>query len=324
LKLRWKKVLNSRCRDLLEVDDIDMQKSSSFLCSKVDFLHRTVRDFSRSNYHDELRRRAGDNFDARSSLCKAIVALSKVSADSAHLNSGFSLIPDFDLVDEMLLYAKDFERSETRSLAGLLDELDRVNSQKSNRRLHWTNWRIQGREGRYCTFLALAVQAGLQLYVKEKLDLNNTFATKKRGHPLLDYACRPEGNPRLIRHVQQEGALDLQMVRLLLERGSNPNGLMCDDFSSGTVWGFFIGDCYKIWSSKAGRPLEHTRNAWYEALELMVDHGARISDDEEKKSLRTIFGDHQTESLELRMAEAALRKTAQPSRDCSGEHEIKS
>jgi hypothetical protein len=77
LKSKWKKLLNNRCGDLLEVSspirnakdahnmDFDGEYS---IHNRVEFLHRTVRDFLRDNYQDELRRRVGDHFDARISL----------------------------------------------------------------------------------------------------------------------------------------------------------------------------------------------------------------------------------------------------------------
>lgn len=119
-----------------------------------------------------------------------IVAPSKVSFDPAYYNQS---VPNFNLVDEMLLYAKDFERIEARSMAGLLDELGRVNNTRfSGRHIHWTNKRklpskprqhdpqvirIPLEEHQDCPFLPLAIQAGLRLYVQEKVECNKTLMT---------------------------------------------------------------------------------------------------------------------------------------------------
>ena len=216
IKKKWKKLLNSRCRDLLEVDDPCNREDAPFLAGKVNLLHRTVGDFLHNNYSDELRGRAGEGFDARSSLCKTIIALSKVSADEYGVFD--RNIPNFNLVAEMLYYVRDYERTEAQSVAVLLDELDRVNTIRTDgSHVLWVNKkRFLSKEYNTCTFLALAIQAGLRIYVKEKLQSNKMLITEKGGRPLLDYACRP----RL-----QEGrwSLDPEMVRLLLENGSDPN-----------------------------------------------------------------------------------------------------
>jgi hypothetical protein len=283
-KRRWRKLLNSRCRDLLEVDHTTFGGAGSFLNDRVEFLHRTVRDFLRNNYQDELRKRAGDGFDARCSLCKMIVALTKVSANDGS-NVG---LPNFELVDEMLLYAQNFERTEAQSMARLLDEMDRVNSLRFNRScVHWTNKRFEElRKGRRsmaeyqgCTFLALAIQAGLRLYVGEKLEAKWFLTTETHGRPLLDYACRPSRNSTILAQLEQDNDLDPQMVKLLLEHGSDPNQLMGRHYDEeDTVWTFFITNCYSrfVRSGKSGKAFadRSSLNRYHEVIELMIDHGA--------------------------------------------------
>jgi hypothetical protein len=298
-KRKWKKLLNSRCRDLLEVDDPCNHEYIPYLDGKVNFLHRTVSDFLRNNYLDELRRRAGKSFDARYSLCKTIIAVSKVSADSVDLNvSGnrFAGIPDFDLVDEMLLYAKDYERIEGRSMAILLDELDRVNTIRTNGSdVHWTNHRKDTID-KYdsCTFLALTIQAGLQQYVKEKLELDRMLINHKRGRPLLDYACKPTRESSLLSQLGQNNVLDPQMVHLLLEFGSDPNQQLVGFFDKHTIWGLFVLSCLVQSTSEenlgprlqsynhymqSNTPITDQERtfplkSWYESFEFMINHGA--------------------------------------------------
>jgi hypothetical protein len=270
IKKKWKKLLNSRCRDLLIVDFPCNREDDLYLASKVYLLHRTVGDFLRSNYSNELRRRAGEGFDARSSLCKTITALSKSSTDvndpNLSVSQRFNIkIPNFDFVREMLYYARDYERTEAQSITVLLDELDRDNKTRTRySEFHWVNnGRSISTEDLECTFLALTIEAGLRIYVKEKLELNKMLISQKQGRPLLDYACRPS--------LQDESlSLDPQMVRLLLEHGSNPNQPV---FGEGdTVWGLFVFDCYneQYWYKNEHRLLEIVQ----EIMELMIDHGA--------------------------------------------------
>jgi len=292
IKRKWRKLLNSRCRDLLEVDHTTLVGVGSFLDDRVEFLHRTVRDFLRNNYQDELRKRAGDGFDARCSLCKMIVALSKVLAFDLAEDGTHLVFPNLelvhDLVDEMLLYAQSIERTEAQSMARLLDEMDRVNSLRFNNScVYWTNkrrkvshrWDCSIRDYQQCTFLALAIRAGLRLYVGEKLEVDKMLTTEKHGHPpLLDYACRPERNSTSIAQLEQDNDPDPQMVHLLLEHGSDPNQLMGRTYKGHTVWTFFILSCY-CRSARPGKPNKAfaDRSSMYRyraVIELMIDHGA--------------------------------------------------
>jgi hypothetical protein len=328
IKKKWKKLLNSRCRDLLEVDDPCNREDAPFFAGKVNLLHRTVGDFLRNNYSDELRGRAGEGFDARPSLCKTIIALSKVSADGNHPNisdddsdddsEGFDVnIPNFQLVYEMLYYAKDYERTEAQSLAVLLDELDRVNTIRTNgTHVNWVNRRsfILLREYDNCTFLALTVEAGLRIYVKEKLESNKMLITEKGGRPLLDYACRP--------HLQDTWSLeDPEMVRLLLEHGSDPNQPVGPTDEEGhTVWGVFVYVCYN--GQYLDKGMHTSLETVHEIMESMIDHGGdpdliilNLRNKQRltlQRALEFIFGADRAAHLAARMEEYAQRNAPPP------------
>ncbi|KAE9369265.1 hypothetical protein N431DRAFT_469190 [Stipitochalara longipes BDJ] len=340
LQRKWKKLLFSRCRDLLEASPESPRDGVHILNCKVDFLHRRVRDFLRNNYLDELRKRAGQRFDARSALCKMIVVLSKVSAGGTNKMSpdhgaergplqswsaaasgprlGSTIdctVINFSLVDELLLYAKDFERTENQSIASVLDELDRVNTVRtSGGHIHWTNKRTHTyEEYQSCTFLALTIQAGLRLYVNEKLEANNSLITQKRGRPLLDYACRPRRTSPLLAQLEVEDIFDVQTLRVLLEHGSDPNEIIDVKSDADTVWGSFILELYyQLFLPR------RVKDAWYEGIELMIDHGAsaevRMSIANKKKQVRPvhtiledIFGADLAARFASRMEEVAKR-----------------
>lgn len=305
-KLKWRKLLNSRCRDLLEVTGI-IEENEHFLGNRVDFLHRTVRDFLRDNYQDELRRRAGTQFDAKYSLSNIIVALVKVSvlatSDSIVDNIRHLGMELLDLVDEMLHYARDLERERGQPITTLLDELDRSVGvqfkQCTGSDFHWSNateWSLNKgpvyEELESCTFLALTIEAGLRLYVKEKLDCNKSVISGKRGRPLLEHALRPTTESLLhsrlsrltrMERVKREDTIDPQIVRILLERGSDPNQRI--RIYNETVWSLFLVDWLKDVCNRGiprdmhnhteyQRNILRSNNAAYEAIELMIDHGA--------------------------------------------------
>jgi hypothetical protein len=271
---RWRKRLNSRCRDLLEINTTD--SDDTFLKYKVDFLHQTVRDFLRDNYPEELRKHTADRFDARASLCKILLALIKALPVPADFRSLLNEL--FGLVDKLLYYAREMERNSGISNIVLLDELDRVNTihaENAKTHSHWTNARDSPtpsdsfQEYGQCTYLALSIQARLRLYVDEKLQANPGLLVEKRGRPLLDYALRPKRvTPAALPYQQQyqDTSIDVQIVSSLLSRGSDPNQSI-HIYHGQTVWGLFLLSCYM----NADR---HLQDTWYDTVELLIDHGA--------------------------------------------------
>lgn len=273
--------LNARCKDLLEVRDDDSE--CSFFRSKVEFLHRTVREFflETDAIDTLLKRRTVGKFDARISICRIMLALIKAlpmyNGFEAELNHLFSL------VDEFMHYAHDIEieyskdPNETRKRCvdigiELLDKLDlvcTVHAKDSKvHQTHWTNARDIPR-GRYQeykqkTFLASAIQARLTLYVKYKLDKCPELLREKRGRPYLDYALRPK-MVTPIELADQDASPDADMVRLLLERGANPNQKIYI-YDQSSAWELFLKEMY--YNADKSFPLD--RNEWYELVRELV------------------------------------------------------
>jgi hypothetical protein len=216
----------------------------------------------------------------------------------------------------MLYYARDLERTEPRLTVQMLDELDRTNMVRF-KGYHWSN--IIEKENSGCSdfFLALAIQAGLQVYVKEKLDANITLIRQKEGRPLLDYALRPRRLSPILSHLGQKNIVDPQIVRLLLEHGSDPNEQI-EHYALGsvdTVWDLFITNCSNPYT---GHPSDQvsTReiNARYEVIELLIDFGAYpINVSVLQDTLISILGEDKAAQLISRLREVAQRKRSQTS-----------
>jgi hypothetical protein len=343
---KWKRLLNSRCRDFLEVTK---DSEDTFLKYKVDFLHRTVRDFLRDNYRRELRKRTSEHFNERLSLCNILLALSKALPQSEDPRQ--QLNQSFGLVDEMMHYAREMERQSGTAHAVLLDELDRVNTVHAfanNYKSHWTNMRDSPtpaevfREYGQCSFLALAIQSRLSRYVNEKLDAHPEILREKHGRPYLDYALRPKRvtPAELPYQLQHEDAnIDPQMVRSLLTRGSDPNQTV-HIYPGYTIWKLFLLFCYE----NADKASLHLKDAWYDAMvaliEYRADQEAQIANpaDPQVKTigttaryrreiivktdsghltvsdvLRAVFPPDRAERLHRRMAEVAQQRQSQTS-----------
>ncbi|KAH9862814.1 hypothetical protein J1614_010907 [Plenodomus biglobosus] len=123
----WQSRLWNRCGDLLLVDS---QPHPAFLRQSVDFLHRTVRDFLRDSYQDQLRKHLKTDFDSLMSLCKICFCFLKgLLEDDFRQHRTVKRI--IGLTDELLYYAHEVEKchpdDEGTPLVALFDELDRVN-----------------------------------------------------------------------------------------------------------------------------------------------------------------------------------------------------
>jgi NACHT domain/N-terminal domain on NACHT_NTPase and P-loop NTPases len=271
---RMRKRLNAQCKDLLEVNEYDEEGERTFLRYKVDFLHRTVKDFLEGQeMQDLLKGRASVTFDARVSLCKIFLAQIKALPPRAVHSALNSL---FALVDELMFYAGEVEYHNKEPQVALLDELDRVVSiYASDVDFHWTNTRDPP-DGLYDeneskTFLAQAIQARLRLYVEEKLNSEPRLLRQKKGRPLLDYALRP----KVVSPVQlplQRTNIDAEIVKYLLSKGANPNQQVYH-LDSRTVWNLFLLECHDAFS-RQNADQGSEANKVPEVAKILIQNGA--------------------------------------------------
>lgn len=285
----WRSLIQNRCSDLLVVDD---DVHPVFLSHPVDFLHRTVRDFLQDNYYSQLRANLTSDFNPTLSLCRMCLVMLK-SLPAINFTRPADIHKVIGLTDELLYYAHETERMDIEThipLVTVLDEVDRVNSHHARSvRNHWTHAResVPARgldeyhEGDSYNYLALAVQARLVTYVRAKLD-ENPDRLEKRGRPLLDYALRPRRSTpiRMPYHSQRDDpSVSVHMVRMLLERGADPNRPVHPN-NSRTVWALFLLSIHEsVVRGRAGvggaKVSSSLTNAWYEACVLLIEYGAQ-------------------------------------------------
>jgi len=282
---QWKGRMHNRCGDLLIVDD---GKHPTFLLHPVDFLHRTVRDFLRDCYYKKLQGElpAGSEFQPLVSLCRMMLFLLK-SLAPVELRNSASITQLIQIVDELLYYAHEAEKRDpspepAQALVAVLDEMDKTNAHHARgMRNHWTHMRDsptargydEYREGGHCSFLALAVQARLVKYVRAKLR-SDPRRIRKAGRPLLDYALRPRRVTPIsmpYHSKREDPSIDIDMVRLLLEHGADPNQKV--HLNDGrTVWVLFLLSCYEM--AQRGEASAPLRAVWSRVSELLVVNGA--------------------------------------------------
>ncbi|KAI3325623.1 hypothetical protein HD806DRAFT_490791 [Xylariaceae sp. AK1471] len=282
---RTKIRLNARCKDLLEA--VHDRTGSSFMSWRVNFLHRTVRDFFlETDFLDNMMKERNTNFDSLNSLSRVMLALVKVSHTMSTDLSKLNMI--FGFTDSLMHYVRRIERDITgnaRSILNLdekrrvdiahalLDELDQVNSSRmSTQDSHWTNIRDpakgQYQEYKQKTFLASTIEARLLLYVTTQLDADPGLIQRKKGRPLLDYALRPAiVTPSELTNFE-EGP-DAPLVKLLLSRKADPNKSVYI-YDSKSLWHLFLSACKEHAMHK-----QRTRFPdLYETMHLMISNGA--------------------------------------------------
>ncbi|KAL2681180.1 hypothetical protein Neosp_008787 [[Neocosmospora] mangrovei] len=290
-----KERLDGRCRDLLYFRE-KVDRMGLVFRFRVDFLHRTVRDFllNTSVLDDLVKEAKGEakrqgkqhDFDPHLALCNMMLALTKlITIDDQVLEDWYHL---FALTDSLMYYARQIEESVIRpeqTASGsrtklsqvfvILDELDRsISKRQKGDKEHWTNKKnrpnkASTRENGGKNFLAAAIQAGLELYVKDGLNQDKS-QLRKNGRPLLDYALRPMMTSPVQLSNSEEGPM-LGILEHLLNLKANPNQRI-DMYDGQTPWGLFL---YEL--DSRGSLSENIADDIARALELMIENGADVT-----------------------------------------------
>jgi hypothetical protein len=221
--------LKSRCAGLLECDDSPWSwNSEDDGNSTIRYMHRTVRDYLAKKEAWEL--------------LLISTADTGFNPFHAYLRTCLILITGFiketgkscQIAELALMCASHIDSNPPHDYFSLLDQLEgRLTKHESAWEYvkdHWS-WDTGMTSSYYdngLDFLAITVQYGLVTYVSYKMSGTDQDLVKlKKGRPYLYYAVSPTGNGH------DNGCyINQDMVRLLLQRGSNPNGL----FGGKTPW----------------------------------------------------------------------------------------
>ncbi|KAF2122066.1 hypothetical protein BDV96DRAFT_136943 [Lophiotrema nucula] len=288
---RWRKLLNTRCRDLMEIHNTKLEMS--WRGYKIDFLHRTVRDFLRYNYRSQLLERAGSDFHTYLSLVRVTLALAKASSgvNEKGLPNSF-----FEAIGDLTLYSRKVETELSIPTMALLDDLDKTGTARCPPKCHWSSQKTNIVEIRQPNFLDFTLGASLYLYVRSKTMSEPSSAAVKLGLPSLGHALCPSVDGAAVE-------LDTGIIQFLLSRGANPNE------SNGTesVWHGFLTWC-QYQNKHASQRL---RDSWFEATKLLIAHGADMDLDGNYvfTVFNEIFSPRQLSELEFIRIAGTSRKT---------------
>lgn len=248
--------LNGRYKGLLEVSSVSVLS----LQSKVEFLHRTLKDFlMTANMQELLRSRTHKSFNAWSLIARGFLAKAKAI--------------DGELTTEMI--------TRISHMASLAEN-------KSGS----TDHKMLDRVGHYCPqqlslkrddpFLSRAIRSGLVLYVRYRLDRQPSLI-RYRNALLMDALCprfdfssgKLELAVCLLSRFRARDSITFSppwgyqkplfgMVKMLLERGADPN----QRYGHSTIWRYFL----KAYPFNSGEKEAHV--CWRELFHLLLHHGA--------------------------------------------------
>lgn len=202
------------CQGLLHVSKGPDTREISFGRDRVDFLHRSVRDFlSTKDMQKMLRAHLDNSFNANLELCRAMIGTIQILSTEQSVWSDHPTLADTDwadveLIQPLFFFARQIElhhQPGTEVLAeshGLLRQAEAA--------LRTTEWKWRYKQ---LTFTGHAVEHHLTKYVKFRLNANPEMALMQKERPLLDYALVS----RPLRFYERLFP-SLAMVSLMLEK----------------------------------------------------------------------------------------------------------
>lgn len=280
--LQMQKRLNACCKGLLEAQFIDLRRfdpnltrqQDNFFFLRVDFLHRTVRDFLRvPDMQNMVNKWVGAGFEANVAICEAILCQVKTTPQVAvSFRTGG---PVASLLDTLFYHIEILENKQypVATEARLLDELDGALRKHGSAVVEAKSMLSSSRLGErsfsstHVSVLEEAVHKGLQRYVSMKLDEQSNLTPAMRSDlllaALLRSAHRSNPDPRV------------RMVPLLLERGFDPN-ILCTLAPLGTdltVWAFFLQNEYADLQKGTNMDFDAT----YTIIKELLQHGVDVN-----------------------------------------------
>jgi hypothetical protein len=270
------KRINARCKGLLQIVKQKTLSADPMWSHVVGFLHRTVRDFFYSpDIQQLLQEWSAELPNTNLEICKAIVA-------TLH-GLGVSIYPDADDLSHIaMLEASFFHHAAVLEQIPSLDELrfaviDAFISGSKQCSSGLTRYFQGVASVDFCLYcgshinvehavMYRCIRARLTRYIKARLQI------VKKGPYRNDLLCAcistEAGN------VFDPGAIDIEMLRCLLESGIDPNGALLDHRLSS--WAYFLENLYKCPRIQPGSYPEWF-GSWYDAIKLLLEHGADLT-----------------------------------------------
>ncbi|KAH6880104.1 hypothetical protein B0T10DRAFT_582146 [Thelonectria olida] len=243
---KMRRQLDARSKGLLEIAS-DGEKQHRYFQVRVDFLHRTVREFLlRPHGLSPFLHQHLGNLNTASIMCSAILATLKQSPTQrfGHQSAMQKL---FERLFDWAVQVEQNAETPTE-LVRILGSAESIYNMFMSR--SESTWETED-----TSFLGLACERQIVSYVQARFS-NSQLCTNiiKLGRPLLDVVVN--GNL---------GNIHLGLVKILLDSGAEPN----QTYGSSTVWTRFI-------SSIAGEKDSGNHKNVKDVMELLVSYGANL------------------------------------------------
>lgn len=279
--------LNSQCQDFLVVRS--NQDTEITFRHTVEFLHATTAKYlQRPEMKRKLESWVSKGFNPRLTLLRATLAQVKLGPSYQFMPEGYTLgARSFRiLVSQFLDYAYRLEKHDRSCDVALLDEFDHAAQQcyspdfptpSGNSYSHWTGFLGATQIPNpvlphfWNSFLTVAIQHDLQLYVTEKLNYQRELLHRCSALPLLCYALAvltSKGAPHYPRPRDSGG-----MVQILLKRGAQPHEHFClpPRTQDMTVFGVFLG-----WLYEERQQGSYATDDIFKTCKALIEHGSDL------------------------------------------------
>jgi hypothetical protein len=230
--------INGRSKGLLEAI---ASGDNPYPLWKVDFLHRTVRDFLRTKSIEAmLKEMAAPTFNANRALSRAILAAYKAKILD---------LSEQSWMERLTHFARQAEKHDNIADLAMMEQLEHVGKTQSHMFC-----------SSHISFLVFTIEAGLLRFVTHQLDRQPELLISYGAH-LLKAAL----------HTRNFGAeIDLSpIVQMLLKRGINPN----IQYDSQSLFIFWLKS-FPYFETERWVKFHY----WFRILKMMLLHGARAQD----------------------------------------------
>lgn len=260
----WVPGLQNRCRDLMQIRRDETYHG--VLVYRIDFLHRTVRDFLEDKYRTTLRQRAPDGFDESFLLGRMIIRRMKRSNRENYLGM---LALGLQFLDATQDFWRQDRQYASSAQVALMDDFEQA----------LKSWGKQQSSVDSPPILPWVVFYGMHLYLKHSLEKDPNNIHIHDGRPLLDRALHTCCNGD---HPNQDdfSKIDGRVVFLLLEYKADPNELIKGRVFDAERTPFlgFVRMCSRNWSKMSSISRDESTPSQQETvfrlLKILLEHGA--------------------------------------------------
>lgn len=246
---QMQKQVNAISKGLLEVT-LDPYTQYVYFKFKVDFLHRTVREFL-CEHQDRLWKAFNPETDVHISICQALLAVLK--ACPLELKMEDSNLQAFNEIFEDIAYhARQAKSTTGKTQTAILDEVRSVVAVRSGQNLAFERWANSSKSAPHFSlaqthFDAFCVKMGLCLYLEERFKRKPALARQSQRHPkaelgqnLLEIALMPPLHSRKYEDFNGFPVIQLLLQYLPLNSAMSSHDSTPSCNGCSTTWSRFL------------------------------------------------------------------------------------